>query len=95
MVKQNANQISEKTLDTVDQLKSRTSDVASTVVDHAGEAVNTVKETATNALNKGKQLVEAGAAVVQEAIADGRSAAQKTENHLQAEVADSASEPGA
>jgi len=95
VVIQNANQIGEKTLDTVDQLKNRTSDVASTVADRAGEAVNTVKETATSALNKGKALVEAGAAVMQEAIADGRCAAQKTENHLQAEIADSPSEPGA
>lgn len=95
VVKQNANQISEKTHDTVDQLKNRTTDVATTVADRAGEAVSSVKEQATNALNKGKALVEAGAAVVQEAIADGRNAAQKTENHLQAEVAESASEPGA
>jgi gas vesicle protein len=94
-VKQNANQIGEKTMDAVDQLKSRTSEVASTVADRASEAVNTVKETATSALTKGKAMVEASAAAVQGAIADGRDAAHDTKAKLQAEVADIATEPGA
>jgi gas vesicle protein len=92
---QNANQVSEKTLGTVDQLKNRTTDVASTVANRAGDAVTSVKETATSAITKGKALVEAGAAALQEAIVDGRNAAQKTENGLQAEIADHSGEPGA
>ncbi|MDR3710199.1 MAG: YtxH domain-containing protein [Capsulimonadaceae bacterium] len=94
-VLQNATQISEKALDTVDQLKSKTTDVASTVADRAGEAVSSVKETTETVLTKGKALVEATAAAVQDAIADGREAAQKVENRLRAEVAESPSEPGA
>jgi len=94
-VKQGASQFGEKTMDAVDQIKSRTSEVASTVADRASGAVSTVRETATTALNKSKAVVDAGAAAVQEAIADGRDAARDTKKQLQAEVADNPTEPGA